>query len=139
MSLNFKFERYKIEREIKRSGRVFNFYRKGKNAFGEPDEPEKILTIKGLYHEFNPHPLDEYVYMTREEGGNIRSKKFPQILCLYEDVFFADLNSEKKYSHIRLGDICYFGEKMCKVTDLRNYQELNIAFDISFEEVDGGE
>ena len=142
MSLNMKFERYKVLREIKRSGRCFDFYRPKTNAFGEPGcEYEKVITIKGLYHEFNPHQLDEYVYMTRSENGEVRSKKTPQLLCMFEDVYFADLNSDKKYSHVRLGDVVYFGSesKMYKVTDLRNYQQLDIIYDISFEEVDGGE
>lgn len=142
MSLNMKFERYKIVREIKRSGKYFDFYRPKVNEFGEPSsEYEKVISIKGLYHEFNPHQLDEYVYMTRSENGEVRSKKTPQILCLFEDVYFADLDNKNKYSHVRLGDVVYFGaeSKMYKVTDMRNYQQIDIAFDISFEEVDGGE
>jgi len=36
MSINTKFEAYKVRREIKRSGTKFVFYKQEKNDLGEP-------------------------------------------------------------------------------------------------------
>lgn len=136
MSLNFKMELYKVKREIKRSGTEHTFYRDALNDFGEPTgELEEVLTVKGLYHEYNPHTLDTYVYITNEEIGVGRNKKTPQVLCLFDDVFFSDNEGEEKYMHVNIGDVCYFGKDKYICTGIRNYQELNIAVDISFEGV----
>lgn len=140
MSINFTMERYKIKREIKRSGTDHEIYRPVKNEFGEPTEQlEKVLDIHCLYHEYAPHTLDTYIYLTGEEDGVVRNKKTPQLYCLYEDICFADDEESEPYMHIQLGDICFFGAHAYKCTGLRNYQELNIAVDISFVGVDNGE
>jgi len=137
MSINFRMERYKIKREIKRAGTYHDIYRPVLNEYGEPTgELKKIITIHGLYHEYAPHTLDTYIYLTGQEAGVTRNKKTPQIYCLFEDVFFKDDEESEEYSHVQIGDVCFFGEKKYVCTGLRNYQELNIAFDISFEGVD---
>lgn len=139
MSINLKFERYKVQREIKRSGTYHTFYRPKKNDFGEPGELEPILTLRCLYHEYAPHTLDTYIYLTGSEGGTVVNKKWPQLLVLFEDIYFADTESSEKYSHIKQNDVVYFGERPYFVSGMRNYQELNIAYDISFVGVDDGE
>ena len=137
MSINLRMERYKVKREIKRSGTYHDIYRPKLNEFGEPtEELQKILTIHGIYHEYAPHTLDTYVYFTGEEAGVAHNKKTPQILCLYEDIYFKDKEEEEKSMHIQVGDYCFFGGKKYICSGLRNYQEINIAWDISFVGVD---
>lgn len=137
MSINLKMERYKVKREIKRSGTYHDIYRPVLNKFGEPTgELNKILTVHALYHEYAPHTLDTYIYLTGEESGTARNKKTPQLYCLFEDIFFKDDETSDEYFHVQVGDICYFGEKKYICTGVRNYQELNIACDISFVGVD---
>ena len=49
--INTKFEVYKIKRELRRSGKVFEFYRKALNDFGELQEKARIS--KFLWYLFN--------------------------------------------------------------------------------------
>lgn len=123
--VNNQFEAYKIKRELKRSGIDYEFKRKGVNAFGEPiGKPEIVGTIKGIYHEQNSH-----IQITTGDAVQIRNKKVPTILCLYEDTATLDL---------KVGDSIEFNSKTFKVTGITNIQEWNIISDISLEVVDNG-
>ena len=91
MSLNNKYELYKVKREIKRNGSTINFFRTEKNDFGEPTHDGKIIhSIKGLYYEFAAHQLDTYIVESPVSGGIGRTKRTPQLLCLWDDLFFSD-------------------------------------------------
>ena len=123
--INTKFEAYKVKRELKRSGIDYEFKRAGKNEFGEPkDEDEKVTIgkLKGLYHERNGA-----IQITTGDTTQIRSKKIPMILCLYEDTASLAL---------QVGDIVNFNDKTLKVTGVTDIQEWNIISDISLEVVD---
>ena len=120
--VNTKFEAYKIAREIKRSGRTFSFVRKGVNEFGEPsDEEVEVGTLSGLYHEQNSN-----IKITTGETTQIRTKKLPMILCLYDEA--NALNFE-------VGDILHLNGRILKVVSLLNIQAWNIIGDLSLEEV----
>jgi hypothetical protein len=139
MSLNTKFELYKIKREINRIGKRYNFYRKEKNEFGEPidDEYKPVASIVGIYHEHTAHMFDTYIFNTGEEPGIYRNKKMPQIFCLSQDLYNVNELGEK-YCLLNTGDYVDFNGHMAKVTGIRDVMEWNIATDISFEEVDYG-
>lgn len=123
--LNTKFEAYKIKRELKRSGIDYEFKRAEKNKFGEStNEISVIGTLRGLYHEQNGA-----VQITTGETTQIRTKKVPMILCLYEDAAFLALH---------VGDIVKINAKTFKVTGVVNIQEWNIISDVSLEVVDDG-
>lgn len=123
--INTKFEAYKIKRELKRSGIEYEFKRSKKNQFNEStDESEIIGKLKGLYHEQN-----STIQLTINDATQIRSKKIPMILCLYEDT--ASLN-------LRVGDFVKINARIFKVTGVVNIQEWNIVSDISLEVVDSG-
>jgi len=125
MAINKEFEAYKIKRELKRSGIEYQFKRKGMNDFGEPtDELEEVGKLKGLYHEENSN-----IQITTNDTTQVRTKKIPMILCLYEDA--ASL-------FLKVGDIVSFGIKTFKVTGVVNIQEWSIIADISLEVVDDG-
>ena len=121
--INTQFEAYKIKRELKRSGIDYEFKRSGVNDFGEPvGEPIVVGTIRGLYHEQNSN-----VQITTGDTTQVRTKKIPMILCLYEDT--ANLV-------LQVGDELKINNKTLKVTGVVNIQEWNIIADISLEVVD---
>ena len=121
--INTQFEAYKIKRELKRSGIDYEFKRFGVNDFGEPvGEPIVVGTIRGLYHEQNSS-----VQVTTGDTTQVRTKKIPMILCLYEDAASLVL---------QVGDELKINNKTLKVTGVVNIQEWNIIADISLEVVD---
>lgn len=121
--INTRFEAYKIKRELKRSGIDYKFKRSGVNDFGEPvGEPTVVGTIRGLYHEQNSS-----VQVTTGDTTQVRTKKIPMILCLYEDAASLVL---------QVGDELKINNKTLKVTGVVNIQEWNIIADISLEVVD---
>ena len=121
--INTQFEAYKIKRELKRSGIDYEFKRFGVNDFGEPvGEPTVVGTIRGLYHEQNSS-----VQITTGDTTQVRTKKIPMILCLYEDA--ANLV-------LQVGDELKINNKTLRVTGVVNIQEWNIIADISLEVVD---
>ena len=123
--VNTKFEAYKINRELKRSGIEYEFKRCKKNDFGEPvGEPEIVGSLRGIYHEQNSS-----VSVVTGETTQTRTKKIPTILCLYEDAASLVL---------QVGDMVLFNGKSYKVTGVTNIQEWNIIADISLEVVDNG-
>lgn len=121
--INTQFEAYKIKRELKRSGIDYEFKRSSVNDFGEPvGESIVIGTIRGLYHEQNSS-----VQVTTGDTTQVRTKKIPMILCLYEDAASLVL---------QVGDELKINNKTLKVTGVVNIQEWNIIADISLEVVD---
>lgn len=123
--VNKGFEVYKLKRELKRSGIDYEFTRPKANKFGEPsDEEEMIGTLKGLYHEQNEH-----ISVTMSGTTQIRTKKVPSILCLYEDVASLALV---------IGDKVKLNGKTMKVTGIVNVQEWSLIADVSLEVVDNG-
>lgn len=123
--INTKFEAYKLKRELKRNGVLYEFVRKENNRFGEPDgETISICCVTGLYHEQNSN-----IQITTGDTTQTRTKKIPMILCVYDD--FVD-------TFLRPGDFVIINDKKFKVTGIVNVQEWNIALDISLEVVDNG-
>ena len=121
--INTQFEAYKIKRELKRSGINYEFKRYNVNDFGEPiDEPIVIGTIQGLYHEKNSS-----IRITTGDTTQVRTKKIPMILCLYDDAASLAL---------QVGDLLEINKKQFKVTGVTNIQEWNIIADVSLEVVD---
>ena len=121
--VNTKFEAYKIKRELKRSGIDYEFKRSGLNDFGEPNK--ELITvgiIKGLYHEQNSN-----IQITTGDTTQVRTKKIPMILCLYDDAASLVL---------QVGDLLDINKKQFKVTGVTNIQEWSIISDISLEVVD---
>ena len=123
--INKEFEVYKIKRELKRSGIDYEFKRYQKNNFNEPvGDPISIGTIRGLYHEQNSN-----IQISTGDTTQIRTKKVPTILCLYEDAATLVL---------QVGDCMEYNGKTFQVTGVVNIQEWNVIADISLEVVDNG-
>lgn len=123
--INKKFEAYKIKRELKRSGIDYEFKRNVKNDFGEPTDELKVVgKLKGLYHEQNSS-----IQITTGDTTQVRTKKVPMILCLYEDTASLVL---------QVGDIVKINAKTFKVTGVIDIQEWNLISVISLEVVDNG-
>lgn len=120
--INKQFEAYKIRREIKRSGETYTFMRPSLNEFGEPSGDEtEVGSLRGLYHEQNSN-----IQLTTGDTTQIRTKKLPMILCIYDDA---------KALNLQLGDKLYLNDRILKVVSLVNIQEWNIIGDLSLEEV----
>lgn len=125
--VNTAFEAYKLKRELKRSGIDYEFKRKEKNQFGEPDDskrPSVVGSLVGVYHEQNSN-----VEITTGDTTQVRTKKIPMILCLYEDAASLALS---------VGDMVAINGKTFKLTGIVNVQEWNIIADISLEATDVG-
>ena len=123
--INKEFEAYKIKRELKKSGIKYEFKRLNGNQFGEPsNDEEDVGFVNGLYHEQNSN-----VEITAGDTTQVRTKKIPMVICLYEDVALLAL---------KIGDVVHFNNKTFKVTGVVNIQEWNIVADISLEVVDNG-
>lgn len=123
--VNTRFEIYKVKRELKRSGTEYEFKRFEMNEFGEPGK--KILgvgSLCGLYHEQNSN-----IQITTGDTTQVRTKKIPMILCLYESAISLVL---------QVGDFTIINNRIYKVTGITNVQEWNIVADISLEVVDNG-
>lgn len=125
--VNTAFEAYKLKRELKRSGIDYEFKRKEKNQFGEPDDSKQssvVGSLVGIYHEQNSN-----VEITTGDTTQVRTKKIPMILCLYEDAASLALS---------VGDTVVINDKTFKLSGIVNVQEWNIIADISLEAVDVG-
>lgn len=123
--INKDFEVYKLKRELKRSGNDYEFMRAVLNEFREPSgEVEVLGTLRGLYHEQNEH-----VMVSMSDTTQMRTKKVPSILCLYDDTASLALV---------IGDIVKLNGKTMKVTGVVNIQEWNLISDVSLEVVDDG-
>lgn len=123
--VNNKFEVYKVKRELKRSGYDYEFNRRTVNNFGEPSgEYELVGTLRGLYHERNEH-----IMVSMSDTTQVRTKKVPSILALYEDT--APLA-------LVIGDTVIVNNKTMKVTGIVDIQEWNMIVDISLEVVGDG-
>lgn len=123
--INKKFEAYKIKREIKRSGNEYEIYRHAKNEFGEPVSDEQYVgKISAIYHEENSN-----VQITTGDTTQVRTKKIPMLLCLYEE--FTETRFE-------VGDFVLINGKKFKITGIVNVQEWNIIGDVSLEVFDDG-
>lgn len=123
--VNNSFEGYKIAREIKRSGKSYVFKRSGVNEFKEPTAEEAVVgSLDCLYHEQNSN-----IQIVTGETTQVRTKKIPMLLCLYDDVQSCGLKP---------GDFTIINSKKFEVTGVVNVQEWNIAADISLEVVEDG-
>lgn len=138
MSVNKKYELYKVKREIKRSGVTIDFYRTPVNDFGEPQHEAKLIhSIKGVYYEFAAHQLDTYIVENPVEGGVNRTKRTPQLLCAWQDLFFIN-NEDYQDDMIKVGDWVNLNGKAARVVGVVNVMGWNTIAHITFTEVDYG-
>lgn len=126
--VNIKFEKYKLERSLKRCGIKCDVYRTELNEFGEPDNNygsvQYVCTISGIYHEENSN-----IQITMGDTTQVRTKKIPMLLCKYND--FIDFEC-------KVGDFIIINEKRFKIVGIVNIQEWSIIGDISLEVFDDG-
>ena len=126
MTVNTKFEAYKLQRELKRSGVELQFYRSVDNEFGEPTEAEtEVGSICCLYHEQNSQ-----ISVTTGETTQTRSKKISCLLCSLESVESLDL---------RVGDFVFWNEKKYEVSGWIDLQNWGIIADVTLEVIDDGD
>ena len=113
------FLRHKIERHIIMNGRKFVFSIINKDKYGQTVDKEEQIEISGLFH-----TSSYYVKSNDSDGSRKVSKQRPMILVLFED----GKNIEKDYK-VKISDKTYV------VISKDNLQSLDIAYDISLEEI----
>ena len=124
--INTKFEVYKIQREIKRSGIEIEFFRPSKNDYEEKDYSvlTAIGSLKGLYHE-----VISKISLESGETTQYRTVKEPAFLTLWKDVAPLEL---------RTGDVAQINGKEFLVIKVENIQEWNLIADVHMEVQDIG-
>lgn len=122
--INNKFEVYKIQRELKRSGQSYTFKRKIENEYGEKTgDDEDVVTTDCLYHEQTSN-----VQLVVPDGAITRTKKIPMLLCLTnEDVL-----------GLQVDDYTTINGKTYRVTGVLDVMNWGKISDISLEVVDDG-
>lgn len=130
--INTKFEAYKLKREVRRNGIVFEFKRRKLDKFNEPTgELETVAEVRGLYHESN-----SYITETVGDAATTRTKKQPMLLCLVDDVKSSDLRQGDKIQiQLRSSQMTSVTLRYVGCVDIQNW---GIIADLSFEEVDEG-
>lgn len=130
--INTKFEAYKLKREVRRNGVVFEFKRRKLDKFNEPTgELETVAEVRGLYHESN-----SYIAETVGDAATIRTKKQPMLLCLADDVKLSDLRQGDEIQiPLRSSQMTSVTLRYVGCVDIQNW---GIIADLSFEEVDKG-
>ena len=129
--VNLRFEKYKLDRELKRSGIDVEFYRHCTNDYGEPttdDEPTLVGSLRCIYHEVSDYTS---THLTREARDTtvIRKTKSPMLLARFSDV---------QALGIALGDVVRLSEGFF-VLGWVNVQEWGIYAEISLERLDDGQ
>lgn len=127
---NTKFEAYKLKREVRRNGVVFEFKRRKLDKFNEPTgELETVAEVRGLYHESN-----SYITETVGDAATTRTKKQPMLLCLVDDVKSSDLRQGDEIQiPLRSSQMTSVTLRYVGCVDIQNW---GIIADLSFEEVD---
>lgn len=130
--INTKFEAYKLKREVRRNGVVFEFKRRKLDKFNEPTgELETVAEVRGLYHESN-----SYITETVGDAATTRTKKQPMLLCLADDVKSSDLRQGDEIQiPLRSSQMTSVTLRYVGCVDIQNW---GIIADLSFEEVDEG-
>lgn len=114
------FEINKLRRLLGTSGKLYEFKRKGTNAYNEPTEEETIVAvIRGVYHETYAR-----VTVVLQESSKIRSMPQPTILCLWDDYVASGLT---------VGDELTIGPNKYTLQGAVNVQKMDVAADITLE------
>lgn len=117
---------FKIKREIKTHGTVYNIYKDILDEYGQPTgESEEVCKIEGLYHTTNGFVTRNSTYAT-----TTHSQRQPMLLIQYKDAdvynivpsLFLLINN-KRYNIISVNDIL----------------AANIVCDLSLEVVENAE
>lgn len=117
--MNRVFERYKVEKFLEYNGSPYILYTQKLNSFNEPEGEDSPYTLRGVYHEGHV-----YLGNLSSDGGTVRDKTLPRILCSYVH-----------YSHIESGMKVIIDNTIFVVTGVQDLNHLHIACDISLEEV----
>lgn len=122
----YQFETAKLSRVIRVYGAQYQFMRETLDEFDEPTG-EKVLSlaVNGVYHE-----QTSYISLTASDAGIVPKKITPYITILCKDAM-----DEQGKPKIHQGDFVSVNGKQYKVNGVNNLSNLNIAYDVSLEEV----
>lgn len=117
--MNLPFGKYQIEKFIRYNGTHYTLTLPKLNQFREPEGEDTTYKLRGVYHESHT-----YLKESSSDGGTVRSKTSPYILC-----------SHIHYPNIKVGMRVRIGNTLYRVTGVQDLNHLNVACDISIEEV----
>ena len=119
--------RNKIKRQIDWNGQEFTFTRYKKDKYGQiTEEVELELSVKGVYHDGGGYGGMLNIEIYSRDGSRTITKMKPMIICLYEEE-----------NRVLLDDVVHIGDNIYKVVEKVNVKNMNVAFEISLEVVDG--
>lgn len=112
--------RRKLLLNIQRHGVDFTIRRAGKNKFGEPAEPyTQILKGRGLFH-----TSSRYISVSGQEHGAVQTIQEPRLMLVFPVP-----------AELQLGDLVELPGGTYHITGTDNLSALDIALDISLEEI----
>jgi hypothetical protein len=123
--MNKRFEAYKLNRVIKRSGMELSFYRTTRNAYGEEMDVGTVVgNLKCLYHENNGR-----IEIDRTAQSIWRNMQTPYATALLEDI---------KALGLKVEDWCVIGDTRHKIGGIVDVQQWGIIGTITLEVLDNG-
>lgn len=130
--INTRFEQYKVQREIKRSGTEYTFKRYPKNEFDEPEVDQPTIEVGKLKGIFHAHVIGSGVYkkLATEDAAQVRNKMGGMILCILEDAIALQL---------QVGDITVINGKTYHYTGITDIQEWGLIGEVCLEVLDNGD
>ncbi|MCQ2485274.1 MAG: hypothetical protein MJ168_08075 [Clostridia bacterium] len=120
--INTRFERYKLDRTLKRDGKAYEFYRNAFDKYGDKTHIVHVVTLDAIYHETTLP--NNYMIQVVDDATQVRHKKYTLLLCRWQEA-----------ETIKDGDIVFIGGDTYTVTGKNNIQQLGIYCDISVEKV----
>lgn len=124
--MNKRFEAYKLNRVIKRTGTDVEFFRPIRNRYGEiTDESTSVGVLRCLYHEDNGR-----IEVSRNGAFSTwRDMQSPYLTATIKDIMVLDLKVE---------DFCTIGGKQHTIGGIVDIQQWGIIGTISLEVMDDG-
>lgn len=122
------FLRNKLYRHIEWNGQPFTFYRYAKNKYNELEVGtiEQEFAFKGLFHDGGGYGGMLNFELYERDGARTITKMKPMILCKYEDG-----------KNIVIDDAVFIAGIEYRMVEKNNVKNLDIAFELSLEKVDG--
>ncbi len=112
---------YRVQQAIAWNGNVYEFFRQGRNEYGEQDgKPQEVARIRGFFH----NGSSNHVSVLVSDAGSVKTKETPYIMAEWRDA-----------KQLELDDGVQINGNLYRVTGVFNVHELNLIGEISLEVV----
>lgn len=124
----FLYLKNKFRRQMAYQGRDLRFIKFKEDDYHQlTDEIERIIELKGIYHQGGGYGGMLNYELIERDGGRTISFMKPMILAFYEDA--KDISMDWRV---------VVGGELFRVVEKNDVNNLNVAFDISLESVNDG-